>query len=86
MENYMAKPEIEYPCEWSYTIIGSNEEALQEAAQQTFSGKSFSIKVSKKSTAGKYISMNITTSVATEEERNDICRKLSGHPAIKIVI
>jgi putative lipoic acid-binding regulatory protein len=82
----MLKPKIEYPGEWSYTIIGSDEGVLKEAASQVLSGKAFSIAVSKKSRSGKYISMNITTIVASEEERNDLFRKLSGHPAIKIVI
>lgn len=82
----MSKPQINYPCEWSYTIIGAEERSLREAADQALSGKAFSIALSKKSKGGKYVSMNITTQVASEEERNGIFKKLCGQTAVKIVI
>lgn len=82
----MSKPQIKYPCEWSYTIIGVEERGLREAANQALSGKVFSIALSKKSKGGKYVSMNITTHVASEEERNGIFKKLCGQTSIKIVI
>jgi uncharacterized protein len=82
----MNKPKIVYPCEWCYTVIGSSEGELRDAAQQVFCGKEYSIALSKRSKGGKYISMAITTNVEGEEERNTIFKKLSEHAAIKIVI
>ncbi len=82
----MNKPQIDYPCEWSYTIIGADENALREAAKAALGLKAFTVTVSNKSRSGKYTSLIITTNVLSEEERNSICKNLSAHPAVKIVI
>lgn len=82
----MDKPEIRYPCEWCYTIIGRDEAELRGAAGQVLPGKEYSIALSNRSASGKYTSLTITTTVGSEEERNGIFQKLCGHPAIKVVM
>jgi putative lipoic acid-binding regulatory protein len=82
----MSKLEIEYPCEWSYTVIGPDEALLRAAIAEVFCGKEHSVEFSKKSKAGKYISLVVTTKAANEEERANLCTLLSKHPAIKMVL
>jgi putative lipoic acid-binding regulatory protein len=86
MTEQMPKPQIEYPCEWCYTVIGCDEAALRSAAAEALAGKEYAIAPSKRSKAGRYISMNITTHVCSADERNGIFQKLAGHAAIKMVI
>jgi putative lipoic acid-binding regulatory protein len=35
----MNKPEIQYPCEWHYTVIGAKESLMRDAVAVVFWGK-----------------------------------------------
>ena len=82
----MDKLEIQYPCDWEYTVIGANEAAMRDAVAVVFWGKEYSVEFSKKSKAGKYVSLTVKTKVNDEEERNKQCALLAKHPAIKMVL
>ena len=82
----MAGEKIDYPCEWTYTIIGLDEESLKVAVSEIITDRKYSISFSKKSKKGKYTSLNIKTMVLDEAERNSIYRSLQAGPKIKIVI
>ncbi len=80
------KPFVTYPCEWNYTIIGFDEESMKVAVSKIIKDKKYEIKFSRKSSGGKYTSLNITTYVKDEQERNNIYRNLKESPQIKIVL
>ena len=82
----MDKPEIKYPCEWDYTVIGADEALLRAAAAECFCGKEHSVEFSKKSKEGNYVSLAIKTKVADQIERDKLFTTLGKHPAIKIVL
>ncbi|MBD3264231.1 MAG: DUF493 family protein [Candidatus Omnitrophica bacterium] len=80
------EPRIGYPCEWSYTVIGRDEEIMRGAVSEVMDDKKFTLSFSKKSSGGKYISLNIKTLVFSEEERNKIYTSLCATEAIKMVL
>ncbi len=82
----MNRPEIDYPCEWEYRIIGSDEENMRRAVVEIIKAKQHTLSFSNISKAGKYISLALETIVVTEEERNGIYVSLRKHRAIKSVI
>jgi uncharacterized protein len=83
----MDKPRIEYPCEWEYTVIGPDEAQLRDAVADVFNGKECSVEFSKKSKAGKYVSLIVKTKVTDEDERNKLFALLGKkHPIIKMVL
>jgi uncharacterized protein len=82
----MDKPEIQYPCEWEYTVIGTDEALLRNVITEVFCGKEFSVEFSKKSKAGKYVSLTVKTKVTSEDERNGQCALLAKQPAVKMVL
>ena len=82
----MDKPEIQYPCEWEYTVIGANEALMRDAITVVFGGKEHSVEFSKKSKAGKYISLCVKAKTTCEDERNKQFALLAKHPAIKMVL
>jgi len=82
----MNKPKIEYPCEWEYRIIGTNEESIRKAVIDAVYGKEYTLSFSNKSKAEKYISLALKTNVASEEERNIIYVSLRKCPEVKSVI
>jgi putative lipoic acid-binding regulatory protein len=82
----MQKPILEYPCEWSYRLIGTDEQLLREAAASAVGGKPCTIERSNSSAAGKYLSVNLSLSVSDEVERLAILERLKGCRAIKIIL
>jgi uncharacterized protein len=82
----MEKLEITYPCEWDYTIIGADEALMRGAVTEIFCGKECSVEFSKKSKAGKYISLAVKAKVCSEEERFKLFGLLGKHTAIKMVL
>ena len=82
----MGKPEIKYPCNWKYRIIGQDEESLRNAAGSAVNNMKYSLSVSNRSTGGKYQAMNLEVNVRNEEERLGIFEKLKNATGVKIVI
>ncbi len=82
----MKEQKLEYPRKWRYTIIGADESALREAAAESLKGKDYTISFSKKSKAGKYVSLTAETTVNSESKRNELFSRLSKHPAVSTVL
>lgn len=82
----MERPEIIYPCQWGYRLIGTDGEAMKCAVEDVLSGKEYELSFSNISSAGTYISLELTVFVETEEVRNRIYAALSTHPAMTRVI
>ena len=59
----MEKPVIEYPCKWSFRVIGSDESLMRKAVGTTMGDSAYSLMVSNASKTGKYVSLNLETVV-----------------------
>jgi len=86
MINGQQKPVIEYPLEWQYKLIGSDQEGIQSAIQQTLPERKHQVAFSQKSSRGSYFSMNLYVIVQNEDDRNNLYRLFNSHPAIKMVM
>ncbi len=82
----MDKPSIDYPCNWSYCIIGMDERQLRDAIGDCLGKMDYRVAFSHRSTGGKYVSLNVETVVVTESARDQIYEAFSGHTAITRVI
>lgn len=82
----MQKPEIEYPCQWGYRIIGRSEEELRLAVMEAVGSKEHILTVTNQSSGGKYISLSLRTVVADEAERTDILNRLQSSDAVRVVL
>jgi putative lipoic acid-binding regulatory protein len=80
------KPEIQYPCEWSYTLIGLSADDIRDAAGEVFGNRSVTLSPSKKSRTGKYVSMYATLTVDSQQQRDSFFAALSGHDAIRMAL
>ncbi len=79
------KPEINYPCQWSYKIIGHDKELVRDAAESVFEGKQYLLTYSKSSRTGKYHSWAAELVVDSEVMRNSLFQALQKHPDVKMV-
>ncbi|MBW2466522.1 MAG: DUF493 domain-containing protein [Deltaproteobacteria bacterium] len=85
-KNGTCKAIIAYPCQWLYKVIGMDHEQLHRAILDVVGHSSCKISLSKSSSSGKYLCLNVEVTVRNEEERNSIYMDLKSHPHIKIVL
>jgi putative lipoic acid-binding regulatory protein len=79
------KPAISYPCIWLYKVIGEDASSLTRAIEAVCPARAV-ISPSKKSSGGKYYSLNVEIEVADETSRLAIYQNLKNHLAVKMVL
>jgi hypothetical protein len=79
------RPEIIYPCQWSYKIIGNNIDKMIEAIESAVSGLNYDVTPSNISKKGNYYSLNLTLTVPNKVVRDLIYQKLDSSDSVKIV-
>ena len=80
------RPNLEYPCKWSYKVIGSDVEKLISAIEECAGILDYEITPSNISKNGKYYSLNFTVHVTSEDARDLIYEKLNSHKDIRLVL
>lgn len=82
----MDQPAIEYPCTWTYKIIGQDDVLLRDAVTSCVPNREYTLTASKSSSGGKYLSFRLDVRVNDESERNAVFTCLKGNPAVKYVL
>jgi putative lipoic acid-binding regulatory protein len=77
---------LEYPCSWTYKLIGHEKEAIQKAIHDVILQREHNLNHSNNSKTGKYVSMNLDLVIQNEDERNFIYEALKAHQDIKMVL
>lgn len=80
------KPDINYPCNWDYKIIGTDLDQMIEAIELIVEGMDYKISSSNISAQGNYFSLNLTVFVNSEIIRDIIFSKLVESKFIKFVL
>ncbi len=80
------KPEILYPSEWHYRIIGTAEEPIRNVIESVMGNKKYKVTASNQSSGGKYLSFLLTTIVDSEVERVSIFESIRSSEDIKMVL
>ena len=82
----MQKPAVTYPCNWSFTLIGTDAEAIRESVAACLKPNVYRLTPSNKSRTGKFVSLHLETEVASEDERNRLFARLQKTPSIKMML
>ena len=80
------RPDIDYPCEWGYKLIGIDKIALEACIFDILGERTYETKGGNSSSKGKFHSMNMTCKVESEIDRNTIFKAFSNHKDVKMVI
>lgn len=86
LDSNSEKPNIDYPCNWNYKIIGTELEEMIRAIEKIVEGMEYNIASSNVSSKGKYFSLNLKVFVTSEAIRNIIFEKLESSDYVKMVI
>jgi len=79
------KPEIRYPCAWSYRLIGVDEARLRAVVREIMGDLEHTLSLANESSKGHYRSMALETVVRDEAQRLAIFESLSRHPDVRFV-
>lgn len=82
----MSKPEITYPCTWSYTIIVSDVESVLRWIDASLYERERTLSESNRSRSGKYVSLQLSVRVESQERRDEIFRGLQSQAEVKLVL
>jgi putative lipoic acid-binding regulatory protein len=80
------KANIDFPCEWTYTVIGLEKNLIISAIKSIVGERPHLITESKSSKTGKYVSLHLQMTVLHREEFDGFYALLGKHEAIKMVM
>ena len=79
-------PEITYPCNWDFTIIGSDENEMREAIIEVVGYEVEHVSRGNTSSGGRYVSLRFSILVLSEITRNKLYTYLANHSSIRMVL
>ena len=80
------KPDITYPTQWGFKLIGRDKEKLLACIKEAMQEKEHLCSLGNASKTGKFHSYNASCSVKSEEERNKIFKYFEEHKDVNMVI
>lgn len=80
------KPDIDYPCNWNYKVIGTDLDEMIKVIEDAAEGMEYKISSSNVSSKGKYFSLNLQVFVSSETIRDIIFAKLESSEFVKMVL
>jgi len=84
--NTKEKPEINYPTDWGFKLIGRDKIELERCIKEIMGDKEHKCRIGNVSKNGKFHSYNASCIVDSEDERNKIFQEFEKHTAVKMVI
>ena len=78
--------DLEYPCPWSYRVIGRDDLSLRAAVATVVGAQDYSVSACNVSRGGRYRSLNVEMIVESEEQRRAIFHELVKHSDIAYVL
>ena len=85
-DNSIEKPDIEYPTEWGFKLIGKDKDALLACIKEVMGDREHACHIGNASKTGKFHSYNARCEVETEEDRDRIFSYFQEHDDVKMVI
>lgn len=85
LDENSGRPEIVYPCNWDYKIIGTDVEEMLKVIEEAVGDLTYEISPSNISKKGNYFSLNLSVYVPSEIVRDIIFQKVSASAFVKIV-
>jgi len=88
-ETCKTRPDIEYPTNWGFKLIGKDKEKLLACIKEIMKdvgNKEHLCSLGNSSKTGKFHTYNASCTVDTEEERNKIFKYFEDHDDVDMVI
>ena len=86
LDNNSERPELQYPCEWTYKVIGKDVDKLITAIETSSLDLAYEVTPSNVSKNENYFSLNFKVTVPSEAARDLIYQKLKDNSDIIMVL
>ena len=80
------RPEISYPTNWGFKLIGRDKDKLLACIKEAMGEKEHLCSLGNASRTGKFHTYNASCTVDSEEERNRIFKYFEDHNDVDMVI
>ncbi len=80
------EPELSYPREWGFKVIGKEKEKLIKAIENVLGHKEYSCSEGNTSRTGKFCSHNAKCNVESKEERDRLFKAFQDHDDVDMVL
>jgi putative lipoic acid-binding regulatory protein len=77
---------LEYPAEWEYRVIGSDQEAIRAVIARVMAGREHVVLEGRKSREGRWVSVHVQLVVESAEVRDRLHQELVADPAVRLVM
>ena len=82
----MQRPQIDYPCQWQFRLIGPNPQGLRAVIAAEFGEHPHVVRDGHTSSGGKYCSVEVSTEVASEQDRDGRFAALAAAEGVLTVL
>lgn len=86
LDSSSKKPNIDYPCDWHYKVIGTDIDEMIKVIERSAEGLDYKIASSNVSSKGNYFSISLKVNVTSEVIRDIIFTKLKASEFVKMVL
>ncbi len=86
LDSNSKRPELEYPCEWTYKVIGKDVDRLIDAIKASSLDLAYEVTPSNVSKNEKYFSLNFKIIVPSEAARDLIFQNLKDNNDVIMVL
>ena len=80
------EPEIEYPCTWSYLLIGADEAQLRAHVASVVGERAHFVELSNRSAKGSYVSLRLEIGVENDDNRRGLLAALEKGAGVLYVL
>lgn len=77
---------LDYPCLWTYKIIGRNPDEMQRAVHEIIRDRPCRVSLSRQSETARYVCLNVELTVESESHRLVLYEELKAHPAVQMIL
>lgn len=78
--------DLDYPCSWPYKLIVLEKTNIKKVVKEIIGERDHSVKQSKTSSKGKFVSYTLELIVHNEDDRKTIHELLGQHTEIKMIV
>lgn len=82
----MDRPEITYPCPWTYRIVGTDAEKIRALVADVLIDRTYDLTPSRESRKGNFVSLVLEVAVRDEADRDAIFRAIMDDECVKMVV
>lgn len=86
LDSNSERPELNYPCEWTYKVIGKDVDKLIAAIEGASLELKYEVSPSNVSKNDNYFSLNFKVTVPSEAARDIIYQKLNNNKDVIMVL